>query len=288
LYDGIAVSWKYIAKLLFFAAMVTVMLSWSWSHHTPAVSHALDVDGEGLHPDHAWLDAGRTKRHVTHSFVHLLSDIRHGEITANTIESATHRLHLLSGHLDQIERSAPQASYVRISSRFGMRFHPILRRWRMHNGVDYAAPRGTRILAVDEGVVTFVGWAGAAGRLVKVEHDGYESLYAHMSRFAQGLEPGAKVVQGQYLGGVGASGRSTGHHLHFAIKIDGKFVDPLTVDMGRIEPIKEAQFLVDFEKGMARTVTDLQLRTLDAFEALAAESEDAPEIDELWFDDTFL
>lgn len=281
-------SWKYIAKTVFFAVFVTVALSWVWSHSTPAVTDEISETYEGLHPDHPWLEAGRESRRLTHTTVSVFSNLQHGELARSSMNRLIVALDDASDELDAVESRAPEVSYVRISDRFGMRFHPILRRWRMHNGVDYAAPRGTRVIAVEEGVVTFAGWAGAAGRLVKIEHEGYESVYAHLSRFARGLEPGARVVQGQYLGGVGASGRATGHHLHFSIKVDGKFVDPFEHDVPRIEPIKEAQFLVDFEKGMASTLTELQSSTLDAFRAAVANTDDAPELDEIWFDDTFL
>lgn len=281
-------SWKSFARTFLFALLITVLLPWVWSHSTPGVSYELEEVSEGLHPDHPWLEAGRVHRRVTRSVVLTLSRVEHGSATRSVLDSAIHVIDEFSAGLDSIESNVPAANYVRISDRFGMRFHPILKRWRMHNGVDYAAPRGTRIIAVDEGVVTFVGWAGAAGRLVKVEHDGYESVYAHLSRFARGIEPGATVVQGQYLGAVGASGRATGHHLHFGTKVDGRWVDPFTIADGRIEPIKEAQFLADFEKGMASTITEIHSRTFDAFRAAAANSEDSPELDELWFDDTFL
>lgn len=118
--------------------------------------------------------------------------------------------------------------YDHISSPFDpRRRHPILRRIMPHNGVDYAAPTGTPVWAAADGVVTFVGERGANGNLVSLRHDnGYETFYAHLSRFAPGLEVGQRVRQRQPIGYVGSTGRSTGPHLHFGLKRNGRFIDP--------------------------------------------------------------
>jgi murein DD-endopeptidase MepM/ murein hydrolase activator NlpD len=118
--------------------------------------------------------------------------------------------------------------YDHISSPFDpRRRHPILRRIVPHNGVDYAAPTGTPVWAAAEGVVTFVGPRGANGNLVSINHEnGYETHYAHLSRFAPGLAAGARVRQREVIGFVGSTGRSTGPHLHFGLRRNGRFVDP--------------------------------------------------------------
>lgn len=118
--------------------------------------------------------------------------------------------------------------YDHISSPFDpRRRHPILRRIVPHNGVDYAAPTGTPVVAAAEGTVTWVGPRGANGNLVSLRHDnGYETHYAHLSRFAPGLTRGMTVNQRQLIGYVGSTGRSTGPHLHFGLKRNGRFVDP--------------------------------------------------------------
>ncbi len=119
--------------------------------------------------------------------------------------------------------------YKRISSRFTYhRLHPILGIVRPHLGVDYAAPMGTPIKAVADGVVIWKGWLGGYGRTVKIRHrGGIITQYAHMSRYAKGLHVGQRVKEGQVIGYVGMSGLATGPHLDFRIKVHGRFVNPL-------------------------------------------------------------
>ena len=118
----------------------------------------------------------------------------------------------------------------RISSGFGMRRHPILGYNRMHTGVDFAAPYGTPMKAAGDGVITAAGWQGAYGKVVRIRHqNSYETIYAHMSRIPTTIKPGVAVRQGQVIGFVGSTGRSTGPHAHFEIRIDGKPVNPLKV-----------------------------------------------------------
>lgn len=130
--------------------------------------------------------------------------------------------------LSKLFLAAP-CRYRRISSKFDPnRLHPVLKIRRPHLGVDYAAPTGTPVRAVADGVVGFVGPKGGNGNLVSIKHGyGYESGYAHLSRFARGIKAGQRVEQGQVIGFVGNTGLSTGAHLHFGLKHDGTFVDPL-------------------------------------------------------------
>ncbi|MDR1657686.1 MAG: M23 family metallopeptidase [Deltaproteobacteria bacterium] len=118
--------------------------------------------------------------------------------------------------------------YSRISSSFSRaRAHPILKIVRPHLGVDYAAPEGTPVSAVADGVVNSAGFRGDYGRLVVVDHEGgYRTMYAHLSRIAKGIAPGVKVSQGDLLGNVGMSGLATGPHLDFRLLHKGQFVDP--------------------------------------------------------------
>ena len=114
----------------------------------------------------------------------------------------------------------------RISSRFGMRKLSFERRARMHSGIDFAAPKGTPIVAASSGQVVFVGWRGAYGKVVEVDHgQGVSTLYAHMDRYT--VKNRQKVQAGAPLGQVGNTGRSTGPHLHFELRIDHKPLDPL-------------------------------------------------------------
>ncbi|MEM9191037.1 MAG: M23 family metallopeptidase [Myxococcota bacterium] len=124
--------------------------------------------------------------------------------------------------------------YDRISSPFNpRRMHPILRRIVPHNGVDYAAGTGTPVWAAASGTVTFAGFKGANGNLVSIRHaDNYSSHYAHLHRIERGIRNGTNVDQRQLIGYVGTTGRSTGPHLHFGLKRNGMFVDPLEVING--------------------------------------------------------
>ena len=117
-----------------------------------------------------------------------------------------------------------------------MRKHPLLGYSKMHMGVDFGAPPGTPIKASGNGVVEIAGRNGAYGNMVKLKHaDGYETLYAHMSRIAENMPVGTKINQGQIIGYVGATGRATGPHLHYEVRLNDKPVNPLklTVAGGR-------------------------------------------------------
>jgi murein DD-endopeptidase MepM/ murein hydrolase activator NlpD len=119
---------------------------------------------------------------------------------------------------------------ARLSSGFGMRMHPILGYSRMHRGTDFAAPIGTPILAAGEGVVERAGPYSSFGNYVRLRHgNGYETAYAHMSRFARGLRAGARVRQGQIIGYVGTTGRSTGPHLHYEVLRRGQQINPMSL-----------------------------------------------------------
>ncbi len=117
---------------------------------------------------------------------------------------------------------------ARISSRFSKRrFHPILKRWKAHLGIDYAVRRGTPIVAAANGRVVYAARMGAYGNLIKLRHkDGYETRYAHMKSFRRGIKRGKKVRKGQTIGYVGTTGRSTGPHLHFELRKNGRAINP--------------------------------------------------------------
>ena len=124
----------------------------------------------------------------------------------------------------------PIESYTRISSPFGIRVHPITHTVRMHTGIDYAAPQGTRVLAPSDGVVSFRGWKGGYGNAVMLTHDnGMETLYGHLSAFISGVDVGTRVNSGAVIGLVGSTGHSTGPHLHYEVRINGQPVNPATV-----------------------------------------------------------
>jgi murein DD-endopeptidase MepM/ murein hydrolase activator NlpD len=128
--------------------------------------------------------------------------------------------------------------FSRVSSGFGTRFHPIFKNWRAHTGVDFAAPRGTRVLATADGAVVAAGARGGYGNAVEIRHGGgINTLYAHLSGFAAGVRAGARVHQGQVVGFVGATGYATGPHLHYEFKVAGMHQDPLRVALPKAEPV---------------------------------------------------
>jgi murein DD-endopeptidase MepM/ murein hydrolase activator NlpD len=118
-------------------------------------------------------------------------------------------------------------NFRRLSSGFGFRRHPILGIWRAHRGIDYAAPSGTPVRSVGDGIVLFAGWKGSYGNLVEVGHPGgVVTRYAHLRGYARGARPGARVRVGQTVGYVGSTGLSTGPHLHFEMLVNGRYTDP--------------------------------------------------------------
>lgn len=119
-------------------------------------------------------------------------------------------------------------------SGFGLRRHPILGYTKMHTGVDWATPTGTPIFAAGNGVVEKAQWESGYGKFVMIRHNnGYETAYGHMTAFARGIEEGTRVRQGQVIGFVGSTGMSTGAHVHYEIRINGRFVDPMRVKLPR-------------------------------------------------------
>ena len=152
------------------------------------------------------------------------------------------------GHYDKNGKSVKKAlmktpiNGARLSSSFGMRKHPIDGYNKMHRGTDFAAPRGTPIMASGDGVVKKAGWCGGGGNCVKIKHNStYQTVYAHMSKFARGIKVGVRVKQGQTIGYVGSTGKSTGPHLHYEVIINGKKVNSqkLKLPSGKILKGKE-------------------------------------------------
>jgi len=159
----------------------------------------------------------------------------------------------------------------RYTSGFGMRMHPILHRMRMHTGVDWAAPLGTPILAAGDGVVEMAERYGGYGNFVKIRHaNGFETGYGHMVRFAPGMKPGVHVKQGQVIGFVGSTGRSTGPHCHFEVLVDNKFVNPMTIAVPRGLQLKGRE-LAAFEKERHRLEALMQLDPVSSRVAQATE-----------------
>ncbi|MGV8919115.1 MAG: peptidoglycan DD-metalloendopeptidase family protein [Pseudomonas sp.] len=147
--------------------------------------------------------------------------------------------------------------FARISSLFSMgRKHPILNKIRAHQGVDYAAPRGTPIKATGDGKVILAGRKGGYGNTVILQHgDTYRTLYGHMQGFAKGVQTGSSVKQGQVIGYIGTTGLSTGPHLHYEFQVNGVHVDPLGQKLPMADPIAKAEkprFIQQSQPLMAR------------------------------------
>jgi len=163
-----------------------------------------------------------------------------------------------------------EVSRVSISSGFTeARFHPLLQTMQAHRGVDFVAPIGTRILAAADGVVDFAGVQQGYGNVVILKHHGkYSTLYAHMQDFAQGIQKGAKVKQGEVIGTVGMTGLTTGPHLHFEFLIDGVHHDPMSVDMPKAVPLAPdvKQAIRKAAEPYARTLALLRDRQPASFE----------------------
>jgi len=132
--------------------------------------------------------------------------------------------------------------FSRVSSGFGMRKHPFLQTWRAHQGVDYAAPVGTRVRAAGDGVVEFAGRQGGYGNVVILRHGGNNTtLYAHLNGFASGIRKGARVAQGSTIGFVGQTGWATGPHLHYEFRVGGTARDPLRMALPAALPVPTAE-----------------------------------------------
>lgn len=142
-------------------------------------------------------------------------------------------------------------NFTRISSRFTYaRKHPVLKIVRPHTGVDYAAPSGTPVVALGDGVVTHRGWAGGGGNTIKIKHPGnYVTSYMHLKGYAKGISVGSRVSRGQLIGYVGSTGLSTGPHLDFRVYKNGKPIDPLKMESPSVEPVS-AEKMPEFEAQM--------------------------------------
>jgi murein DD-endopeptidase MepM/ murein hydrolase activator NlpD len=157
----------------------------------------------------------------------------------------------LEGHYDKNGKSVQKAlmkspiNGARLSSSFGMRKHPIDGYNKMHRGTDFAAPKGTPIMASGNGIVKKAGWCGGGGNCVKIRHNStYETVYAHMSKFARGIKNGVRVKQGQTIGYVGSTGKSTGPHLHYEVIVNGKKVNSqkLKLPSGKVLKGKDREY----------------------------------------------
>jgi murein DD-endopeptidase MepM/ murein hydrolase activator NlpD len=152
--------------------------------------------------------------------------------------------------------------FSRISSRFSKnRFHPILKKWRSHKGVDYAAPKGTPIRSTADGVIKHVGNNGGYGKTVIISHAGrFSTLYAHMSGYRKSVRSGSSIKQGEIIGYVGSTGLATGPHLHYEFRVDDTHRDPLSYKFPKASPIPE-NYRLAFESRVS--IVSAKLETPD-------------------------
>ncbi len=184
-------------------------------------------------------------------------------ITAGGESSRFYRFRTPDGEIDYYDaegnnskkflmRKPVRADDVRLTSGFGLRFHPLLNEKRMHTGVDWASSPGTPVLAAGNGTIEEVGRKGHYGNYVRIRHaNGYQTAYGHLSRFAEGAAVGVKVRQGQVIAFVGSTGLSSGPHLHFEVLVNNQFVDPLSIQVPRERKL-DGKTLAEFQKERAR------------------------------------
>lgn len=171
----------------------------------------------------------------------------------------------VKGYYDEKGRSLKKTllksplRFRRITSTFSRgRFHPILKKYRPHHGVDYGAPVGTPIESAGSGIVKKAGWNGGYGNYVEIKHsNGYSTAYGHLSKIGKGIRAGAKVDQGQVIGFVGSTGLSSGPHLHYEVKVNGRLINPLSVKSlpGVPIPKKEMQQFAAVRDGIQDKLT---------------------------------
>ncbi len=211
--------------------------------------------------------------------------LRNGKILAAefTNRGTTHRAVLYedsngdTGYFDADGKSKRRAfirtpiKFARVSSRFNpRRWHPVLKRWRSHKGVDYAAPRGTPVKATGNGRVVFRGKKSGYGNVVIVEHaNKYTTLYAHLNGFSKRAKNGNRVKQGQVIGYVGSTGLATGPHLHYEFRVNGQHRDPLKVKLPKSLSLPNAE-LAKFRKVTAPLLAKLETIPADTMVASAS------------------
>jgi murein DD-endopeptidase MepM/ murein hydrolase activator NlpD len=170
--------------------------------------------------------------------------------------------------------------YDHVSSGFGVRFHPVLKKKLSHDGIDYAAQSGTKVSAAAAGTVRTVGNFGPNGNLIAISHPhGFETFYAHLSRFAPGLKAGSRVKQRQLIGFVGSTGRSTGPHLHFALKRGGRFLDPNSQLNGPGLPLATRE-LPEYKQRVKELMTQLAAIPLERPVPVAPPPKEIPDFEE--------
>lgn len=182
---------------------------------------------------------------------------------------------------ESISRTLLKSSlrYRRISSHFTVkRYHPVLKRYRSHHGIDFAAPRGTPVEASGDGVVEVAKWNGGYGKYIKIRHNSkYKTAYGHLKSFRRGIKKGSRVKQGQIIGYVGSTGLSTGPHLHYEVHVNGKAVNPLKVKSKSRKQLK-GDDLDLFQASIVRIIAGLNINDEVEVASVPASGDEATDV----------
>lgn len=183
-----------------------------------------------------------------------LGDVVYASLDLNNKAFKIYRYTTPDGHTayyDETGRSVKKSLLrtpvdgARITSGFGHREHPILGYNKMHKGLDFGAPRGTPVYAAGDGDITVLGRNGSYGKYIKIDHgNGHATAYAHLKGYAKRLKRGSKVEQGQVIGYVGTTGRSTGPHLHYEVLVNGRQINPLSIKTVSTQQLQGVQFAI--------------------------------------------
>lgn len=200
------------------------------------------------------------------------SMLRYAEINVRGKPHRVYRYQMPDGQVTYVDKDGqgvipldlqkPITDNARMTSGFGWRTHPVLKVRKFHNGVDWAAPKGTPVYASEDGTIEQIAWRGNYGRYIKLQHTSrVATTYAHLSRFADGLHKGSAVRKGQVIGYVGASGLATGNHLYYEVLVDNKHIDPLK-PMSIAVTLDEER-LAQFRQFAAQTTAPMKLAPLN-------------------------
>lgn len=202
----------------------------AYSHTVDFQRHIRSGDTITIMAEKYYTEQGDFSHHGKIIFASLTLSGKEHQIYNYSSNEKSNQFYAADGSSTQRSLLRTPLKSFRISSHFGPRKHPVLGYNRMHKGVDFAAPTGTPIRAAGDGVIQEIGMKGAYGNFVLVKHNNtYSTAYAHASRFAKNLHPGSRVKQGQIIAYVGKTGRATGAHLHYEVRVNGVQVNPMRI-----------------------------------------------------------
>ena len=232
-----------------------------------------DVDFQrDIHPGDSY-DILVSRRYLPDGTFVEWGDIKFAGLTLKGVTKSIYRFKNNKGEIEYFDKRGVSTQKTlmktpidgaRLSSRYGRRKHPILRYTKSHRGIDFAAPIGTPIYAAGHGKIVFVGRKGAYGKYIRIRHNSrYSTAYAHLSRYRKGIRRGKRVKQGQIIGYVGSTGRSTGPHLHYEVLVMGKQINPLKMKLPPGRKLKGNE-LVSFKR--TRNEIDLLIKQLPSLQ----------------------